>query len=306
MLGTRASIIGGMVSQAALAAGQITVNGVAVPAVSDGFFGLAPAASAEAKAAAINRIEWQTGVHATVVPATVTGMTAIQPMTLDAANQLTINGIQIPAMPVSAGDASRELVTVINQQSVATGVKAEIDSAGRLTLTAVDGRNIRIETTGNVAQQLGWSGAPGPQTIDLTGSVELTASRPFSVEDPAGTIGLGASQVVNGDPSSAIRGIDLTTMDGVARALRSLDAAIEQVGAERARLGMLNNRLDSVTDTLARQIEDLTASDSRIRDADVALETARMAQAQILQQASMAMLTQANIMPQRALELLMQ
>jgi flagellin len=307
VLGTGASITSANpVSGAAMSAGQVKINGVDVPATAvDGLSTLNPAASAEAKIKAINLVESQTGVHAMAVPAEQTGVAAVQAGMLDiSTNTLTINGILIPPTAFSAGDAGRSLQTAINQHTSVSGVEASIDPGGVLKLTAIDGRNVEIETTGNAAQLIGLSASAGDQTFQLAGKVELTASSPFTVEDPAGLIGLGASQQVLGDPSSALIFADITTAAGVEKAIRSIDTALEQLNGERSRLGVISKRLETMTETLARQVEDLAAADSRIRDTDFALETARMTQAQILQEASLSMLTQANIAPRRALELL--
>ncbi|OPZ04414.1 MAG: Flagellin [candidate division BRC1 bacterium ADurb.BinA292] len=66
----------------------------------------------------------------------------------------------------------------------------------------------------------------------------------------------------------------------------------------------MHNRLETLTGSLARRVEDLSGADSAIRDTDFAFETARLTQAQILQEASLSLLAQANISPRRALELL--
>ena len=72
----------------------------------------------------------------------------------------------------------------------------------------------------------------------------------------------------------------------------------------RGTLGAIQNRLGSTINNLAIQVENLSAAESRIRDVDVAYETAQLTRNQILQQASIAMLAQANAQPQSALSLL--
>ena len=84
----------------------------------------------------------------------------------------------------------------------------------------------------------------------------------------------------------------------------TLDAAMEQILAHRASLGALESRLTRTIDDVMLNIEKLTGADSRIRDADIAVETTNLTQAQIIQQAGIAILAQANMIPQMALSLL--
>jgi flagellin len=83
-----------------------------------------------------------------------------------------------------------------------------------------------------------------------------------------------------------------------------MDAALNAVNAARADLGAIQNRFSSVISNLSTTSENLSASRSRIRDADYARETAELTRTQILQQAGTAMLAQANQIPQNVLSLL--
>ena len=83
-----------------------------------------------------------------------------------------------------------------------------------------------------------------------------------------------------------------------------VNAALRQLNGARASIGALQNRLEGIGDSIARRIEELSASDSRIRDTDFAFETAQLAQSQILQEAAIALLAQANVAPRTALQLL--
>jgi flagellin len=87
-------------------------------------------------------------------------------------------------------------------------------------------------------------------------------------------------------------------------ALNSLDSAISSLAQTRGTFGALENRLQSTVANIQNAIENLSASESRIRDVDVAMETANFTRLQILQQASVSMLAQANQQPQLALGLL--
>lgn len=125
---------------------------------------------------------------------------------------------------------------------------------------------------------------------------------------------IGANQGQNipvaiGDMSAggtplAVAGVDVATQGGADSAIATIDDAIEAVAAERAVLGANQNRLEHTVRNLSVASENLSASESRIRDADIALETIDFTRNQIMLQAGTAMLAHANIRPQAVLTLL--
>ena len=109
------------------------------------------------------------------------------------------------------------------------------------------------------------------------------------------------------DSTTAALGIDLASVfnkDAARDTLEKVDYAINHVNAIRSDFGAIQNRLESTISNLQTSSENLSASRSRIRDADFAAETASMTRAQILQQAGVAMLSQANAIPNNVLSLL--
>jgi flagellin len=96
----------------------------------------------------------------------------------------------------------------------------------------------------------------------------------------------------------------VTTVTNARTALGKLDSAIKTVAGLRARFGTAQNRLESAIRSIAVSIENNTAAESRIRDVDVASETAELTRNQVLQQAGIAVLAQANVSTQSALTLL--
>jgi flagellin len=90
------------------------------------------------------------------------------------------------------------------------------------------------------------------------------------------------------------------------RSLAAVDVAIDQVSSIRGELGAIDNRLSSSIKNIGISIENLTAANSRIKDVDLASETAEMTQRNILMQAGISVLTQANSIPKMALQLLQQ
>jgi flagellin len=107
-----------------------------------------------------------------------------------------------------------------------------------------------------------------------------------------------------GDVAKAIEDIDVTAAGGATAAITSTDAQIKTVSDARATLGASQNRLEHTIKSLNVSVENLTASESRIRDTDMALEMVNFTKNQILSQAGTAMLAQANQLPQGVLQLL--
>jgi flagellin len=101
-----------------------------------------------------------------------------------------------------------------------------------------------------------------------------------------------------------VSGLDLSTAGGAQGALATIDSAIQKVSQARAGFGAAGNRLNRVVSTILTASLNISAANSRIRDVDVAEETSKMARSQVLMQASVSVLSQANQAPQLALKLL--
>ncbi|MCB9868988.1 MAG: flagellin FliC [Planctomycetes bacterium] len=102
----------------------------------------------------------------------------------------------------------------------------------------------------------------------------------------------------------SISSASIGTLGNTSSAIADIDTTINTISSLRGRLGAAQNRLTSTVNTLSVASENLTAANSRIRDVDVAYETANLTRNSILQQASLAILAQANSQPQAALNLL--
>ena len=121
----------------------------------------------------------------------------------------------------------------------------------------------------------------------------------------------GEENVIRYDLSSNARAdelgisdIDMTDKDGARDALNAVDEGLNMVGKMRANFGAIQSRLNTTVSNLDIQFENLNAANSRIRDVDVAKESAEMASAAVLQQAAVSVLSQANQFPQVALKLI--
>ena len=104
--------------------------------------------------------------------------------------------------------------------------------------------------------------------------------------------------------TTAFDAADVSTSGGATAAIGLADTFLDAVNTQRATLGAVQNRFESVIRNTQNNAENLSAARSRIQDADFAAETASLTRAQILQQAGVAMLSQANSVPQNVLSLL--
>jgi flagellin len=140
--------------------------------------------------------------------------------------------------------------------------------------------------------------------IALLDGSSTTVEFAVGIGDEAGvdTISVTLDSVRTTDLS--IDTIDIGSSGDVSVALNSIDNAIDTISEFRGRLGSTENRLNSAIANLQQRVESLTAAESRIRDVDVAKESADLTRNNILQQASLAILAQANLQPQSALQLL--
>jgi flagellin len=140
--------------------------------------------------------------------------------------------------------------------------------------------------------------------IALLDGSSTTVEFAVGIGDEAGvdTISVTLDSVRTTDLS--IDTIDIGSSGDVSVALSSIDNAIDTISEFRGRLGSTENRLNSAIANLQQRVESLTAAESRIRDVDVAKESADLTRNNILQQASLAILAQANLQPQSALQLL--
>jgi len=101
-----------------------------------------------------------------------------------------------------------------------------------------------------------------------------------------------------------VAALDFSTQAGAQGALATIDTALQTISSSRATFGASGNRLSSVIQTIQTSAESLSAANSRIRDVDVAEETSKMARTQVMMQAGVSVLAQANQAPQIALKLL--
>ncbi len=227
---------------------------------------------------------------------------------------LNINGTDIYAASNDLSDdgalTGADVAAKINLFASETGVTATFDAAGNnMTLTAQDGRNIvTSETIGANVTGAGFGtivAADNAGTATTTvGQITLTASDNITLAGTAGdATALGLSGAIVKD-AQTLDNVSINDVAGANDAISRIDSALSAVSGFRSDLGAIQNRLESTIVNLQTTNENLSAARGRIQDADFAAETAALTKAQILQQAGVAMLSQANAQPQVALSLL--
>jgi flagellin len=223
-----------------------------------------------------------------------------------------------------------QITDAINGQSSVTGVTATLTGTD-LRLSAADGRDI------NVAQVLGGAagggitaGAGGSSTVNGVvyrdgtftttigdasaystvagavngGTLTLTATENIIVTGDGAIMGFATANHTIAKDTTTLASANVLTVTGANNAMNRVDAALTAVSALRSTFGAIQNRFESTIASLSAVSENLEASRSRILDADFAAETAALTRAQILQQAGVAILAQANTAPQSVLALL--
>ncbi len=149
--------------------------------------------------------------------------------------------------------------------------------------------------------------------FELSGTLDPTADTTVTVNENGGLfMHIGANKDQNMYISFSdmraealgVSGIDVTSKTNANSAITTINDAIQEVSAERAKMGAFQNRLEHTINNLGTSAENLTAAESRIRDVDMAKEMMEFTKTSILSQAAQAMLAQANQLPQGVLQLL--
>lgn len=201
-------------------------------------------------------------------------VTGISSLGAVGAGKLVINGVDVGASISAAGTSQQrvsQVVDAINNYSTTTGVNAAYDSStGHIVLSSA-------------------------ASIAVTGIDDGTAT---------GFNAAAAGGSATATTTTGLTGLDLSSFSGATLAIQQVDSALQQIDTARANLGAVENRFSSVVSNNSSMENNLTSSRSQIQDTDFAKETANMTRAQILQQAGVAMLAQANQVPQTVLKLL--
>ena len=226
---------------------------------------------------------------------------------------LSINGVAIFAgtgnVAVGTAVTAASVATQANLYSSQTGVTASVNG-GVLSFTAADGRDVAVSqlvTLGTGAAGTGVnanvSGGVANTLTTTRGVITLSASSNITIGGvgaadigfAAGTISLNAQTLANAN---------VLTVANANAAIAAVDSALTTVSSFQSQLGAIQNRFTSTVSNLQAITQNLQASRSTILDADFAAETANLTKAQVLQQAGISVLAQANAAPQSILKLL--
>lgn len=212
-------------------------------------------------------------------------------------------------------------MAAINDQSAKTGITAEVAEDGAsIVLRNETGRDITVGDTGvanagNVTVTKQYRDADGTLTdagsgqtltadttaddVAVSGYIELDSDRSFAVD-----VTDSNAFADSGSTLRTVADLDITSFDSATQALKTVDAALNAINSQRAKFGALQSRFESTISNLESTSTNLSAAQSRILDADFASETAKLAKSQVLQQAGISVLAQANARPQQVLSLL--
>lgn len=191
-----------------------------------------------------------------------------------------INGVLIRVAPDAAGTPTTALAALKTAFDAAANADESKEALAGVTMDAAG-----VITVTNATKKAAITDAQGMTAPTLGGLTETVK------------VGTGAAKTGFSD-------LDISNVSGADNAIKAMDAALTAVNSARADLGAIQNRFESVVSNLSVNSENLSASKSRITDADFAAETANLSRSQILQQAGTAMVAQANQLPQGVLSLL--
>jgi len=205
----------------------------------------------------------------------------------------SFNFEDLPFSPALPGEIASALTGVVlnfaDLTGDETGATFSINfSDGFTSGTQVTGGKITLQST---------------KAADITFGASMNAALGNIRGDVPPDDGVGLA-IFGTNTESSVNDVNITTRQGAVKALDILDLALDQLSSQRASLGAIQNRLESTINSLTTNSENLSASRSRILDADFATETANLSRNQIIQQAGVSILAQANQQPQIALSLL--
>jgi flagellin len=235
---------------------------------------------------------------------------------------LSINGVSIysGAGNVAAGSTLtvNDIASQINLYSSQDGNVTASVSAGKLSLTAADGSDIAIQQTLTQGAAGGGTGAAAGTGTGIDTSISGGVAGTNTIN--AGTLTLSANSniAVGGTDAAAIGTTDgnvalgtatlanqnVLTVAGANSTIAAVDSALSTVSSFQSQLGAIQNRFTAAVNNLQSTSQNLTQSRSTIQDANFAQETANLTQAQVLEQAGISVLAQANQEPQLILKLL--
>jgi flagellin len=306
---------GAAVTVGASTAGAFTATGGATG--SSSVDGGQTADSAFSKANAINAADVSGLTASASTTATeAAAFTNVAAVTKAATYNLAINGVTIygGTSNVAAGTTLNvnQVATQINLFSSQDGNVTASVSGGKLTLTAADGSNIDVSqhiaagaggTVTGTGVDTSIAGADAAGKVNF-GQVTLSANSNIAVGGGTDVAAIGQANGSISLGTSTLANQNVLTVGGANNTIASVDAALATLSQFQSQLGSIQNRFTAAVSNLQSTSQNLTQSRSTIQDANFAQETANLTQAQVLEQAGISVLAQANQEPQLVLKLL--
>lgn len=191
---------------------------------------------------------------------------------------------------------------------------AEDNGDGTITITNDNGDTFELVQSGDpdfsavgFDEDVVGSGETLGEADFAPGSLDLQADEEFTVVDGAAAGVFSNVSDTSGmtvELDGSLNAVDVQTVETANDAISRVDTALDSVNSIRSELGAVQNRFESTIANLDNSVENLSSANSRIRDADFAAESANLSQSQVLQQAGISVLSQANARPQQVLALL--
>jgi flagellin len=274
----------------------ITVNGVAIT--------VGAQTSVEGVINAINNRTGDTGVAASKNSQTIVVDTGFAGLIAGETGTLTLNGIAV-SLSTGNADAASVFVNTINGYSNQTGVVAATNSVG-VTFTRSGGGAISFQETTGTFGVGDAVASTASRTFNAGYTLSVDLSRTLSVVSSTVNDDLGFTTAVTSTAvtEKRLNAVSISNVSGSNDAIETIDFALTRLNRLRGDIGAVQNRFLSAISSLSVASENLSAARSRIRDADVAQETAELTRNQILIQAGVSVLAQANQLPAVALSLL--
>ncbi|KMQ75009.1 flagellin [Marinobacter subterrani] len=307
--------------------GKIAIaSGLTVPATGGGTFSvevgsndpvtveIASGASAAGVATAVNDANIQGVALATASNEQTLAFNDVPDSAATGGGQYTVTikiGDEDPvtvAVPVSSGGAvTKGNVAAALEDANIQNLEVS-ETTGGLKFTVRGGEDLVITEGGTGVSGVAGSGVGfseaviGTSGTPLKGDIKIQALEAFTINDTNGL--LGASGSTDYLTTGNLEGVSIKTVEGANDAIIRVDSSLTFINALRSELGAVQNRFESTIANLSTTSENLSAANSRIKDADFAKETAELARTQVLQQAGLSVLAQANARPQQVLQLL--
>lgn len=249
---------------------------------------------------AINRLSSGKRINTAADDAAGLAIATTQTASINALNQGVMNAnngismVQTAAGAISSTVANlqriRQLAVESGDGSLGSAAQANLQTEVTTRLTEIN--RVESQTTFNGQQVLaGNLGTSGSVNFQVGASANQVITANFGTTAWTAT-GLG------------VNGVDISTTSGAQNAITAIDAALSQVNNFQATLGATQNTFQAAITNTETQSTNLSAARSQIQDADFAQETANLSKAQVLQQAGISVLAQANSLPQQVLKLL--